>query len=315
MAGTRVLVVGAGVNGLSCAVRLLEAGADVVVRTAEQPHATVSAIAGAMLGPALGGTEERRLAWEHTSDRVFRELAEQPGTGIRVLRGRVLWAAAPPEGPVPWPRVPGFVEELRGPALPGGFAAGFVAHLPVGDMRAYLSWLVARVERLGGRIEQGQVSLDEVGALGVDSVVDCAGLGAADLVGEQDITPAWGQHVVVDAPSVTEFVLELGAGDAINVVPHGRGVLVGRVRRPGRDTLETDEAIATETVRRAARVLPELATAPVLGLEVGLRPSRASVRLEREERDGVRVVHNYGHDGNGAYLSWGCAADVVELCR
>ena len=32
---------------------------------------------------------------------------------------------------------------------------------------------------------------------------------------------------------------------------------------------------------------------------VGLRPGRDSVRLEKENIDGVSVVHNYGHGGSG----------------
>ena len=32
---------------------------------------------------------------------------------------------------------------------------------------------------------------------------------------------------------------------------------------------------------------------------VGLRPGRDSVRLERDNIDGVSIVHNYGHGGSG----------------
>jgi D-amino-acid oxidase len=58
-----------------------------------------------------------------------------------------------------------------------------------------------------------------------------------------------------------------------------------------------------------------LADAPVLGIEVGLRPGRPDgVRLQAEQVGSTTVVHNYGHDGSGVFWSWGCAADAVALC-
>jgi D-amino-acid oxidase len=52
----------------------------------------------------------------------------------------------------------------------------------------------------------------------------------------------------------------------------------------------------------------------IVSVACGLRPVRSTVRLEREELGGGRVViHNYGHGGAGVTLSWGCAAEVATL--
>ena len=315
----KIVVVGGGVSGLTCAVALLEASrgsrvdAEVVVLTAGTPAGTVSAVAGAMLGPVFGSGDERSLAWERHSDAVFRKLAGDPATGVRLLRGRLL--AAPELGPglPPWvEQVPGFRAPLTGEQLPPGFVSGFAAELPFADMPFYLSWLAGRVQALGGRIEQRIVTgLD----LGADVVVNCSGLGARQLAGDDALEPVWGQHVLVSAPFVDEFVFEGGgSADGIGIVPHRRGVLLGGVRRPGRNLLMPDGQIAAETIDRAAVAIPELASAPVLGIEVGLRPGRPQVRLEAEQTGGTTVIHNYGHDGTGVFWSWGCAADVVTLC-
>jgi len=58
-------------------------------------------------------------------------------------------------------------------------------------------------------------------------------------------------------------------------------------------------------------VAPELGRARILGVRSGLRPKRPEVRLERVVRDGIVVIHNYGHGGSGVTLSWGCAREVV----
>jgi D-amino-acid oxidase len=324
----KIVVVGAGVSGLTCAVALLEAsggsgasrgsrvGAEVVVLTAGAPAGTVSAVAGAMVGPVFGSGDARSLAWERRSDVVFRELARDPATGVRLLAGRLL--AAPELGPglPPWvEQVPGYRSALTGSQLPPGFVSGFAAELPFADMPVYLGWLARRVQALGGRIEQRVVrDLGEAGP-GADVVVNCSGLSARQLAGDDTMEPVWGQHVLVDAPFVDEFVFEGGASaDGIGIVPHRRGVLLGGVRRPGRNLLLPDERIAAETIARAAVAIPELASAPVLGVEVGLRPGRPQVRLEAEQAGGLTVVHDYGHDGSGVFWSWGCAADVVTLC-
>jgi D-amino-acid oxidase len=311
-----VVVVGAGVSGLTCAVGLLEAGAQVRVLTAGAPAGTVSAVAGAMVGPVFGSGDERSLAWERVSDHRFRELAKDPATGVRIVGGRLLSAPELGPGLPAWAgEVPGFREELGDDQLPEGFSAGFAVDLPFADMPVYLAWLVRQVQQLGGRVEQRLVTdLGHVEA--ADRVVNCAGLGAAALVRDDTLTPVWGQHVIVAAPSVTEFAMEGGAArDYISVVPHRRGVLLGGVRRPGRRDLTPDQTIADETVTRAAVAVPAVADAAVLGVEVGLRPGRRDgVRLEAEQVGSTTVVHNYGHDGNGVSWSWGCAADAVALC-
>ena len=311
-----IVVVGVGVNGLTCAIALLEAGADVLVLTAGAPSGTVSAIAGAMLGPVFGSGDERSLAWERRSDAVFRRLAGDPATGVRLLTGRLLSAPELGPGLPPWvAQVPGYRDALTGSRLPPGFVSGFAAELPFADMPVYLAWLAGRVQALGGRIEQRVVtSLGEAGAA-ADVVVNCSGLGSRQLAGDDALEPVWGQHVLVSAPFVDEFVFEGGGStDGMSIVPHRRGVLLGWVRRRSRNLLMPDQQIAAATVARASVAMPALATAPVLGIEVGLRPARPRVRLEAEHVDGTTVVHNYGHDGSGVFWSWGCAADVVGLC-
>jgi D-amino-acid oxidase len=48
-----VLVVGAGVSGLTTAICLAEAGARVLIRAAALPAQTTSSVAGAIWGPHL----------------------------------------------------------------------------------------------------------------------------------------------------------------------------------------------------------------------------------------------------------------------
>ena len=53
----------------------------------------------------------------------------------------------------------------------------------------------------------------------------------------------------------------------------------------------------------------------IVGIAVGLRPSRYEVRLEEETINGKKVIHNYGHGGAGVTLSWGCADEIVKMIK
>jgi D-amino-acid oxidase len=312
----RITVVGAGVSGLTCAVSLLQAGAAVRVVTAGVPAGTVSAVAGAMIGPAYGSGDDRTLGWEQRSDAIFRELAHDPATGVRLVRGRLF--SAPSLGPGLPPGfmdVPGYLGELGAERLPPGHESGFRAELPFADMPRYLAWLVGRVDDLGGSIEQRVVTDLATLDPGAEYVVNCSGLGAASLAGDDTLQPIWGQHVIVHAPEVQEFAYEGGGdNDVVGAFPQPRGVLIGGVRRPGRNRLSPDWEIARGSITRAAGAFPSLADARVLSVEVGLRPGRPSVRLESERIAGTTVIHNYGHDSRGVFWSWGCAAEVIALC-
>ena len=79
------------------------------------------------------------------------------------------------------------------------------------------------------------------------------------------------------------------------------------------ENTEPDMVTAEQIRQRCIEVEPRLRNARVRGHQVGLRPSRPTVRLESEHLDNALCVHNYGHGGSGVTLSWGCARDAVAL--
>lgn len=84
-----VVVIGAGVCGLSAAVALLDAGLAVSVYTAEPPNRTTSAAAGALWGPHLVGADDRVAGWAEATLRRLRELGDEPAAGISEIGGLV----------------------------------------------------------------------------------------------------------------------------------------------------------------------------------------------------------------------------------
>jgi D-amino-acid oxidase len=294
----RVIVVGAGVVGLTCAVRLLEAGRRVDVVARDLPQETTSAVAAAIWYPYRALPQDRVMAWARTSYAVFDALADtDPESGVRMLPGVEVIAA---DGPDPWWRsaVP-TMEHTR--EVPAGWAAGWSFTTPVADMSVYLGWLTAKVEELGGTITR--LNLSALPARGL--VVNCSGLGARLLGADRTVVPVRGQVVVVE-----QFGLErwwLDSSGPTYVVPREHDVVVGGTAIEGEWSRTPSPETAAAILARGSRLVPELRNARVLRHQVGLRPVRPAVRLERVGD----VVHCYGHGGAGVTLSWGVADEVV----
>jgi D-amino-acid oxidase len=319
-----VLVVGAGVSGLTTAVCLAENGLNVWVRAARPPQDTTSAVAGAIWGPHLVETGERAARWRRTTLAVLRELATGPASrsaGVRIVSGIQVFRGTPPGTPAP----PDWLTELGGcrpcglAELPPGFSSGWRYAAPVAHMPTYLGYLQARFERAGGTLGVGTV-VSLAGAAreaGARVVVNCSGAHARQLAGDPAVTPVRGQAVVAANPGLTEFLIAPGDGSAelAYLFPHGEEVILGGSEAAGDWNLEPDPAVAGRILRDCAAIEPRLRGAPVLAHRVGLRPVRPAVRLEAEPggEGNPLIVHNYGHGGGGVTLSWGCAHEAASL--
>jgi D-amino-acid oxidase len=314
VAAADVLVIGAGVSGLTSAVCLADAGLRVAVHTADHPTRTTSAVAGALWLPYLVEPVDRVTGWAAVTLAELRALAGDPTSGVRLVAGRVAGPAVP--DPPPWTEAVGAVPCQAGD-LPAGFAAGWRFTAPLVTMRIYLSYLVDRFRAAGGRIEPAWVSSLDQALAEVPVVVNCSGMGARELVPDPGVRPVRGQVVVVSNPGVEEFFGEQpGPSSELRyVLPHGTTVVLGGTAEPDRADLTPDPEVARRIVARCTEVVPALAGARVLAQRVGLRPVRDQVRLEPEDRPGGRIVHNYGHGGGGVTLSWGCAREVAALVR
>src|SRR5436305_1030955 len=89
----RVTVVGAGVIGLTVAVRLAQAGHTVRVVAADPPAATTSAIAAAFWYPYRAYPQVDVARWAAATFRALADLAGVEGTGVRMRSGRQLFRA------------------------------------------------------------------------------------------------------------------------------------------------------------------------------------------------------------------------------
>lgn len=292
-----VIVVGAGIIGLTAAVRLSEAGADVRVWSPDDPLDTVSAVAAAVWYPTRTDYDPRVLAWAAATYAEFTRQAADDVPGVLLRATRNLGAG--PDSPW-WAPAAGEVtvgaEEVR-----------FTA--PLVEMETYLPWLASGVRLVDRRVERLSEAFTEAPV-----VVNATGLAAGRLAGDDAVYPIRGQVVLVENPGITTSVRVEGEPSTY-VHPRTRDVVLGGTFDVGSTDLAPDPATREAILARCRALIPELAGARVLREKVGLRPARrGGPRVEAVDVQGGRIVHAYGHGGAGMTLSWGCADEVARLC-
>ncbi len=312
-----VLVIGAGVSGLSTATWLAESGVRIAVCAAEPPQATTSAVAGALWGPHLVGMDGRVTQWGLQTREMLTALAADQPDCIRLASG--IGASRQPEAAPPdW--AAGSAGRCAADELPAGYLAGWRLAAPIVWMPGYLEYLSARYLAAGGapvQIMEFGTLADAAGVSTAPVIVNCTGTGAAALVPDPSVTAVRGQIVVVSNPGISEFFVGTGPGenDLTYLFPHGDNLVLGGTEQAGNWSREPSPEVGERIVAACTQVRPAISGATVLAHRVGLRPARPSVRLDIEPLAGTgrQVVHNYGHGGAGVSLSWGCAIAAAEL--
>lgn len=314
-AKSSIVVLGAGVCGLSCAVALAESGESVVVMADEPPARTVSAVAGGLWFPYGTDRSERTLARARATYQRLESLAPAPGAGVSMVDYLLLedadpwWAQALP---------PGRVRRALSTELPPGYAGGHVAHVPLVQSPRHLEFLQARARALGVVFERRRVeALSELTGR-APVVVNCAGLGARELCADTRLSALRGQVVHLRLPPgrrVPCVADDDGPNALAYVLPRPDVCVAGGTSTPGEGSeLEPDRATREAILARCDALVPGLSEAEVVADKVGWRPVRSGgARLEAEAIDGSAVIHDYGHGGAGWTLAWGCAEEVREL--
>jgi D-amino-acid oxidase len=124
-------------------------------------------------------------------------------------------------------------------------------------------------------------------------IVNCAGVGARELVADADVEPHRGQIVLVSKGDLDHAIV-CDEPPLMYAFPRSGDCVFG-----GTNEISSDRELRpVETaliLQECARVL-SIAPPPVLGERIGLRPFRKTgVRLERKSLgDGRPVIHNYG---------------------
>jgi len=299
----RVIVVGAGVVGLSCAVALAESGVTVDVLARDLPGENPASRVRVPWLPSPARFGEDGARWAGRTRDHLMALADRPRTGVNSMPGRLFAAGSEQaqrvDAPVVWPP-------------------------------DYLRHLALRLIESGGTLTR--MSLPVLPPRGL--VVNCTGLAARALVPDAQVEPRTLRLLRLADPGVSGWV----AGDDLYVVPGPGPAMVtvagtqppapdpapapdpGPGPGPGDDGRDTDldgadpdgaDPDGAGLLGRAARLEPRLAGSRVFERRLAVVAHRPTVQLVVRHESGRTVLHCYGHGTAGMSLSWGCAEDVA----
>ncbi|KAF3061618.1 D-amino-acid oxidase [Daldinia childiae] len=345
-----IVVVGAGVSGLTTAYLLSKQEGNVITVVAKHMPGDydieyASPWAGANVLPMA---TEKHSSWERRTWPEIKRLAtEVPEAGIHLLKSRVYRR----EKDIEQIRKKGYnfdglfeenpwyktlfddFRELSKDELPKGMASGCEFGSACINVMLYLPWLLGKCRANGVVFRRGQLKhISEAASLShtgekADVVINTTGLSASKLGGVMDknLVPVRGQIVVVrnEAPYM---LTKSGTDDAADELCYimmraaGGGTILGGTYQKGHWESQPDPNIAMRIMRRAVEMMPELVDGKgvdeldIIRHGVGLRPYReGGVRIEKERIGDTWVVHNYGHAGWGYQGSYGCAEDAAGL--
>jgi glycine oxidase len=308
---SEVLIVGAGVIGLSCAWRLAQRGFDVRVLERAEPGAGATGVAAGMLAPVGEATwgEEAQLELALASHALWPAFAQELGTAGRdpgyARLGSLHVAldrdeAAELERRYELMRERGLEAEWlapgtarrREPALATAAGAAISApHEAAVDPARLIASLRAAATEAGVRLDVGveaREALHEGNR--IEGVRDAAGeehraevvvlaagcWSAAEWLPERarpPVRPVKGQVLTLGRAGTQAPIGGIVATERIYAVPRsdGRLVIGATVEEMGFDTTVTAGAVH-ELLREAYRAIPDVAEMELEGVRAGLRP-------------------------------------------
>lgn len=344
-----ILVVGAGVIGLTTAIRLREAGHEVSILAAETPSTIISretsslrsvpprtytsAGSGGLWMPfILAGDIE---AWATAAFEVFKSESEL-GVGVDMLDGFLLQASDKPTE-LPWyakltnMKVTTHAEDKR---VPDEYQSALQFTTPIVQMEPYLTYLEEKVAALGiplevtaDHVSEGEPTMwtaSQVADFVLQKfessrplVVNCCGLGARLLAGDEMI-PGRGVIVRVRRPVDKRFFITEDMNNGLlsrdgllaYCIPRGEEYTLGGTIFKGDWRESVSDVEVTALLERVEHLLPGIAKAEQTGVWAGLRPLRADGSARVEiQEEGLD-----GKDSIDVIANYGHGGSGVTIC-
>lgn len=349
---SRVVVLGAGISGLSSALCLLKLYRaeiqDLLIVASEFPgdyhaHDYTSPWAGANWESFAKDSEIEQINRDKISYKRLMQLADDPTTGIKKYKLKVFQKRSEP---LPWFITQKFVEDISIISREETSARNFDPDVYIGfehttvtvPPSAYNHFLLSQIKQLGGTVKKVRrldviEDISKVLNYTPDLVINCTGINAGKLLRNvepqelEKIYPIKGQILQVYEDLPFQIVIQsIPSEDRplpnqfLNIFPRPEGgCIIGGIFREGDYSRDIDEKLSESILRVVKNHVPEMKSTSVYNVYTALRPGRKGgvrVGLSRynlPNKGSLNVVHNYGIGGAGYQSSHGLAMEVC-LC-
>ena len=328
-----IVVVGAGIAGLSIAYELSKAGADVIVLEANNIASGASGVATSYLEPRLGDTPIRAVEWGGLKrwPLLADELKDATGTDIglkvdgqlrvslpenqekflkdldtREAQGWNVQRLSPDEARKVEPSVSSEIS-----------AAAFLPNVAWVNGAAVCAALATELRRRGvdicenckvEKVAANHVLTSDGNRVQFEKLIVCNGMGANDFVEsvpDMPVSrPVRGVNLIFDNNKLSTPVCHLIKHHRGNMCPRstsgGDHLIVGTTYEPGEQGLEPDDVVIAKVLDNAAPILPELRDMPLMKVTAGLRTKvgDGNLRLGRS-KENQKVYFSLSHAGAG----------------
>ena len=246
-------VIGSGAVGLATARLLQRQGLTVTIYAKDVPPRTTSNMSAAWFSPGLGGDASMRtpeyvrqarraarLAYRYYQDLVSDHY------GVRWIERYVLSESPPeePESPNPLADLaPGNMQLAPDEhPFPRPYARRYWTMLI--EPTRYLDAILRDFLQASGRLVVREFdSLEALLALPERLIMNCTGLGAKALFGDEELTPIKGQLIVLLPQPEVDYIMGTAG---LSIIPRRDGVVLGQTWERGESSLEPS---ATEMQR------------------------------------------------------------------
>ncbi|KAI1486279.1 FAD dependent oxidoreductase [Biscogniauxia mediterranea] len=341
-----IVVLGAGVIGLSAALRIQAEGGHavtIVARDFPSGFETIDARAQINFTSPWGGAHNRLVpptdaaeAREHamslaTFAHMRATAAASPEAGITFMKGVEYLEA-------PGPAYRALTEDgarrdlgmqafrmLRPDEMPPGVAWGCEYDTWCVNPMVYCGFMLRRFVFQGGRVVKRELrdpvevwDMEDLGAP-VDILVNASGNG----FGDPNMFITRGQTCLVANLCPATVTRQNADGSWTFCVPRNfeGGTIIGGTKEPDNwdpnPSLEVREKLLRNFAATYPQILDKDGKFTIIRDIVGRRPTRrGGMRLEKEIAAGDKcIIHAYGLGGRGYELSWGVANGVADLLK